>query len=68
MRWAGAPAGPGTPPADIAGLLRVRENAEVVIRSRRYLLDGKPVETSDLGGKGLWGERPERDSNARPTA
>ena len=36
----------GTPPADITELLRLREDADVVIRSRRYLLDGKPVETA----------------------
>jgi GntR family transcriptional regulator len=36
----------GTPPGDIAELLRLREGTEVVIRSRRYLLDGKPVETA----------------------
>jgi GntR family transcriptional regulator len=34
------------PPADVAALLGVADEAEVVVRSRRYLLDGKPVETA----------------------
>lgn len=36
----------GKPPADIATLLGLRASAKVVIRSRRYLLDGRPVETA----------------------
>ena len=35
-----------TPPADIANRLSVDDDAQVVVRSRRYLLDGKPVETA----------------------
>jgi GntR family transcriptional regulator len=34
------------PPAEIADRLRVADGADVVVRSRRYLLDGKPVETA----------------------
>lgn len=34
------------PPAEIAELLRLQEETEVIVRSRRYLLDGKPVETA----------------------
>ncbi len=34
------------PPAGIADRLRVDDDSEVVVRSRRYLLDGKPVETA----------------------
>lgn len=33
-------------PADIAALLDVRDDSDVVVRRRRYLLDGKPVETA----------------------
>ncbi|HYZ52211.1 MAG TPA: GntR family transcriptional regulator [Streptosporangiaceae bacterium] len=36
----------GTAPAEIADRLRLAEDAPVVVRSRRYLLDGKPVETA----------------------
>jgi GntR family transcriptional regulator len=36
----------GKPPADITTLLGLRASAKVVIRSRRYLLDGRPVETA----------------------
>jgi GntR family transcriptional regulator len=36
----------GQPPADIADRLRVSDEQTVVTRSRRYLLDGKPVETA----------------------
>lgn len=36
----------GQPPAEIADRLRLADDAPVVIRSRRYLLDGKPVETA----------------------
>lgn len=32
--------------ADVAQRLRLPENADVVVRSRRYLLDGRPVETA----------------------
>jgi GntR family transcriptional regulator len=35
-----------TPPAEIADRLSVEDDAQVVVRSRRYLLDGKPVETA----------------------
>jgi GntR family transcriptional regulator len=34
------------PPADIAERLEVADDAKVVIRSRRYSLDGRPVETA----------------------
>jgi GntR family transcriptional regulator len=34
------------PPADIASLLGLGASAKTVIRSRRYLLDGRPVETA----------------------
>lgn len=34
------------PPAEVADRLGVRDNDPVVVRSRRYLLDGKPVETA----------------------
>ena len=34
------------PPAEVAGLLRLGGKERVVIRSRRYLLDGRPVETA----------------------
>ena len=34
------------PPAEVADRLGVANDAEVVVRSRRYLLDGKPVETA----------------------
>jgi GntR family transcriptional regulator len=34
------------PPTEIAELLQLPEGADVVVRSRRYLLDGKPVETA----------------------
>ncbi len=34
------------PPADIADRLRLAESARVVVRSRRYSLDGRPVETA----------------------
>jgi GntR family transcriptional regulator len=34
------------PPAGVAGRLRLAEGEETVIRSRRYLLDGRPVETA----------------------
>jgi GntR family transcriptional regulator len=33
------------PPAEVADRLGLADDAEVVVRSRRYLLDGKPVET-----------------------
>jgi GntR family transcriptional regulator len=36
----------GKPPAEIAGLLRLPARGRTVIRSRRYLLDGRPVETA----------------------
>ncbi len=36
----------GKPPADVAGLLRLAAGSKTVIRSRRYLLDGRPVETA----------------------
>jgi GntR family transcriptional regulator len=35
-----------TPPPEIAELLKVRDDAVVVVRSRRYSLNGKPVETA----------------------
>jgi GntR family transcriptional regulator len=35
-----------TPPAEIAARLNLARNAKTVIRSRRYLLDGRPVETA----------------------
>jgi GntR family transcriptional regulator len=35
-----------TPPAEVADRLSVEDDAQVVVRSRRYLLDGKPVETA----------------------
>jgi GntR family transcriptional regulator len=34
------------PPAEVASRLNLPEDAQAVIRSRRYLLDGKPVETA----------------------
>jgi GntR family transcriptional regulator len=34
------------PPAEVADRLKVDDDASVVVRSRRYLLDGKPVETA----------------------
>jgi GntR family transcriptional regulator len=34
------------PPAEIADRLKVTDDASAVVRSRRYLLDGKPVETA----------------------
>ena len=34
------------PPAEVAGRLGLAGDAEVVVRSRRYLLDGRPVETA----------------------
>jgi|SRR5579875_937976 len=34
------------PPGEIAERLRVRDDTSVVVRSRRYLLDGRPVETA----------------------
>ncbi|HXZ66569.1 MAG TPA: GntR family transcriptional regulator [Streptosporangiaceae bacterium] len=36
----------GKPPADVATLLRLAARDKTVIRSRRYLLDGRPVETA----------------------
>jgi GntR family transcriptional regulator len=36
----------GRPPAEVAGLLRLPSRGKAVIRSRRYLLDGRPVETA----------------------
>jgi GntR family transcriptional regulator len=36
----------GRPPANIGELLALRAGAKTVIRSRRYLLDGRPVETA----------------------
>jgi GntR family transcriptional regulator len=36
----------GRAPADIADRLRIADDARVVIRSRRYSLDGRPVETA----------------------
>jgi GntR family transcriptional regulator len=36
----------GTAPAEVADRLGLADGAPVVIRSRRYLLDGKPVETA----------------------
>ena len=36
----------GKPPAEVAGQLRLPAGAKTVIRSRRYLLDGRPVETA----------------------
>src|SRR5215471_1665946 len=35
-----------TPPAEVADRLQLGEGSPVVIRSRRYLLDGRPVETA----------------------
>jgi GntR family transcriptional regulator len=32
------------PPSEVADRLRIKDDADVVVRSRRYLLDGKPVE------------------------
>lgn len=34
------------PPREVAALLRLRDDALVVVRSRRYSLNGKPVETA----------------------
>ena len=36
----------GHPPAEIADRLGLADDANVVIRSRRYLLDGRPMETA----------------------
>ena len=36
----------GRPSAEVADRLRINDDARVVIRSRRYSLDGKPVETA----------------------
>ena len=36
----------GTPPAEVATLLKLAARGKTVIRSRRYLLDGRPVETA----------------------
>ena len=36
----------GHPPAEIADRLGMADDAEVVVRSRRYLLDGRPMETA----------------------
>jgi GntR family transcriptional regulator len=36
----------GKPPVDVAGLLSLPARSKTVIRSRRYLLDGRPVETA----------------------
>jgi len=35
-----------TPPAEVADRLKISDDSPVVVRSRRYLLDGKPVETA----------------------
>ena len=35
-----------TPPAEVADRLQLGEDSPVVVRSRRYLLDGRPVETA----------------------
>jgi GntR family transcriptional regulator len=35
-----------TPPPDIAERLKLGEGTETVVRSRRYLLDGRPMETA----------------------
>jgi GntR family transcriptional regulator len=35
-----------SPPAEVADRLGVPDEAKVVVRSRRYLLDGRPVETA----------------------
>jgi GntR family transcriptional regulator len=35
-----------TPPADVADRLKIADDAETVVRSRRYLLDGRPTETA----------------------
>jgi GntR family transcriptional regulator len=35
-----------SPPPDVASLLQLPVSAKVVVRSRRYLLDGRPVETA----------------------
>ena len=35
-----------TPPAEVADRLKIGEADPVVVRNRRYLLDGKPVETA----------------------
>src|SRR5690242_9919678 len=35
-----------TPPAEVADRLRLGDDSPVVVRSRRYLLDGRPVETA----------------------
>jgi len=34
------------PPAEVAGMLRLGSSDKTVVRSRRYLLDGRPVETA----------------------
>ena len=52
------------PPAEVADRLGVADDAEVVVRSRRYLLDGKPMETAVLlhpgrPGPGYADQRPE---------
>ena len=36
----------GRPPADVADRLRLPDGARTVVRSRRYSLDGRPVETA----------------------
>jgi GntR family transcriptional regulator len=36
----------GKPPAEVASLLQLPARGKTVIRSRRYLLDGRPVETA----------------------
>lgn len=36
----------GRPPAEVATLLKLATRGKTVIRSRRYLLDGRPVETA----------------------
>jgi GntR family transcriptional regulator len=35
-----------SPPAEVADRLHISDESPVVVRSRRYLLDGKPVETA----------------------
>jgi GntR family transcriptional regulator len=35
-----------TPPADVGDRLQLGDDSPVVVRSRRYLLDGRPVETA----------------------
>jgi GntR family transcriptional regulator len=36
----------GRPPAEVVGRLRLNSRDRTVVRSRRYLLDGRPVETA----------------------